>query len=69
MNGKSEKGLDDSMASRVARFFLAQHNKTGKMYQKDHILYQMAINVRNGSKIDKCKWTKKLPTTFIAKFT
>jgi hypothetical protein len=35
--------------TRVARFFLVQHTKTGKIDQKYHKIYQMAIS----QKIDK----------------
>jgi hypothetical protein len=28
--------LETVVGSRVARFFLAQHSKTGKIYQNDH---------------------------------
>jgi hypothetical protein len=31
------------LSTRVARFFLAQHSKTGEIYQNYHKIYQMAI--------------------------
>jgi hypothetical protein len=39
--------------SRVARFFSAQHTKTGKMYQNGGKIYQMPVKY--------AKWTENRP--------
>jgi hypothetical protein len=56
---------------RVARFFLMQLTKTGKMYENNHKIYQMASKYTNSHRMDQvvmkytnifyCKTLKNLP--------
>jgi hypothetical protein len=57
---------------RVARFFLVEHTKTGKMYQNNHKIYQIATNYTkwpqtklNGNKLHQM--AKNIPTLSTAK--
>jgi hypothetical protein len=48
------RGLEGSTTiTRVARFFLVKHTKTGENIPDDHKIYQMAIKIPNGGKIDQ----------------
>jgi hypothetical protein len=40
---KNASKIETQLQFRVARFFLAQHSKTGKIYQNDHKIYEMAV--------------------------
>jgi hypothetical protein len=50
--------IASAQGTRVARFFLAQHTKTGKPYQNDHKIDKMAIKLNN---IFHCKTLQNLP--------
>jgi hypothetical protein len=42
-----------TLQARVARFFLVQQTKMGKIYQDRGKIYQMDINIPNGQRIDQ----------------
>jgi hypothetical protein len=44
------------IVSRVARFFLVQHTKTGKIYKNDHKIHQMAITYTKWPYVTYTKW-------------
>jgi hypothetical protein len=61
----------DEFHSRAARFFMAQHTKTGKMYQITIKYTTCPQNIPNSSKIDQkaIKYTNIIPLQDPPKFT
>jgi hypothetical protein len=54
------------LATRVARFFVVQHTKTGKNLPNDHKIYKMAIKYAP-IYLKILRMSKNIPTAFIVR--